>query len=234
MATSWSRGASPDTPTTRPTTPIADTAVRVFMPVVETLTVSRPAAQSRAVTVAHVTTLKRRALARTLVGRPNDAMEILDSALSRVTKTSGAMSVEAASARGQRAMLLLRKGDVDGARQELLIVDSIVRQVVPPADSLLAKANVWMGVLALWQSHPDSALALFQSAYDIQSRTSRAHPVRAMAACGMGLSLEVIGELGASAHWRKPYCQMQRRWGNGYDMLVEVATAGARRAEVTR
>jgi hypothetical protein len=227
--------SSPGTIPPRTITPIADTTVvRVIVPAVETVTVTRPVAKSRAVAVAQLQTLRRRALATTMRGRSGEAMEIMDSALFRATEMRGATSAEAASTRGQRAMLLLQGGDIDGARRELLVVDSIARRSHPASDSLLAKSNVWMGILALWEARPDTALALFQSAFDIHSRTSRTHPVKAMAACGMGLSLGVIGELDASAHWRKPYCHLQRRWGRGYDMLVQVATAGARRAGSTR
>jgi hypothetical protein len=217
-------------------TTIVDTPVTrvVVVPAVETLSAPPPVAESRAVAIGRFQTLKRRAMARSATGRSIEAVQLMDSALSRVAAREGAMSVDAAIARGQRAVLLLHGGEIEEATREILAADSLLRRTVPPNDTVLAKADLWMGVLELWQSRPDSALTRFQSAYDIRSRIGRSHPMRAMAACGMGLSLRLIGETDASAHWRRPYCHMQRRMGQAYDMFVEIATAGARRAESTR
>jgi serine/threonine protein kinase len=163
------------------------------------------------------------------------ALTLMDSVVDRVAAREGPTSVGAAHSRAQRAILHLQLGAFDDAERDLTFADSVLRHTKPRSDTLLTDVELFRGMLDLWRDRPDSALAHFQASYAGHARARKAHPKRAAAACGIGLSLAALGRVDDANQWVRPFCSMQQRFQRGlYRQMVELMQEGVRRARSAR
>jgi hypothetical protein len=158
----------------------------------------------------------------------DEARTLMDCVVARAARQGGATSVEAAYAHARRARIALQGGALEDAARDLEFADSVLRRLLPRTDTLRADVELYSGLLALRRARPDSALKRFESAHAAWVWAGGPHPRRAAAACGIGLSLALLGRAEQATPWQRPFCDRQHQWGRAYASLVDLMQETAR------